>query len=303
MGSSGFSVILNLIQFISFIFTVWSTLIFTKEIFEIYKNSPIAIFVLTIILFIIYFFLYALIISIALRWFTIISSIETNRNEKCLNKTIKLQMKNYSEISQTISYSFKKIFYDNIAELEEENNPIKLSITNFQKKINFYLKRFKKLTDVDKIKLNSNLNPIEIDIKFELPQFLKSCGMELNEEEFDFMLHISGDKNSLIEKKLKHKQLDDIWAGVNYFCSRNNHEIIREVFINYHNRDGMEYLDLQAMNNFNYNKISDFVVFYKEYFDDKLIKFILEETNYLGRNFSLDAFIFRILGYGCLNSY
>jgi hypothetical protein len=126
--------------------------------------------------------------------------------------------------------------------------------------------------------------------------------MELNEEEMDFILHISGDKGNLLTKKLHHKQLDDIWAGINYFCSKPTHEIVREVFQSYFGKDDMEDLEKQDFHSFNEKKISDFLIYYKDYFADKLSEFMMEELQYLGTNFSLDAFIFRILGYGALNT-
>jgi hypothetical protein len=143
MGETGFIFFMNFIQLILFLFCVWSTFIFTKEIFNIYYNQPIWMFAISIASFIIYFFLYAYLISISIRWYTIISSIETRRNEKCLNKTIKFQLDAYAKISNSIAYSFKKLFYDNVYEKDPNNNPFKLSITNFQKKLNFYVKRYK----------------------------------------------------------------------------------------------------------------------------------------------------------------
>lgn len=301
LGETGFSLFINLLQYLLFMFALWSTFIFSKEIFNIYKEASGFIVILTIVLFIAYFIAFAYLISISIRWYTIIASIETKRNEKCLKKAINYQMHQYAEISNSIAYAFKKIYYDNIYELDENDNPFKLSITNFQKKLNFYVMRFKRL--IGQKKKDTEEEQIDFDIKTELTQFLKSCGMELNEEELDFMLHISGDKKSLELGKLKHKQLDDVWAGINYFCSRNTHEIVRDVFYHYYSRDGMENLDKQSLYSFSYNKISDFLVFYKEYFDDNLVKFMLEEVSYLGRNFNVDAFIFRILGYGCLNTF
>ena len=140
---------------------------------------------------------------------------------------------------------------------------------------------------------------IEFDIKTELPHFLQSCGMELNEEEMDFILHISGEKANLILGKLDHKQLDDIWAGVNYFCSKPMHEIVSETFNNYIGINEMEKI---GNSNFNEKKISDFLLYYKNYFTEESIEFMQEELQYLGARFSLDAFIFRILGYSILNT-
>jgi len=300
MGSTGFNIFLNLIQCILFLFTVWTTFIFTKEIFNIYNQKPIWMFVCTIIIFILYFFLYTYLISITIRWYTIISSIETRRNEKCLRKTINYQSQLYSEISQSICYAFKKILYDNFYDKDAENTPFKLPIANFQKKLKYYIRRFKRQLDD-----SSNLprETIDFDIKNELPHFLRSCGMELNEEELDFILHISGDKQNLVNNNINEIQLQDIWGAINYFCSKPMHEIIREVFENYYGREDMEDLDKQDFRGFNEKKISDFLIYHKEYFSDNLTEFMLEEITYLGINFSLDAFIFRVLGYGALNTF
>jgi hypothetical protein len=297
-GGTGFAIILNYLQANLFLFCLWSTLIVAKEIFIIYKELPNWIFGICIFAILAYFFLYAFLISITIRWFTIVSSIETRRNEKCLNKTIKYQMSLYAKISTTISYSFKKIFYDNFYEKDFNNSPFKLSITNFQKKLNYYVRRFKGILNKEKNPMEENEN-IEFDIKTELPHFLQSCGMELNEEEMDFILHISGEKANLILGKLDHKQLDDIWAGVNYFCSKPMHEIVSETFNNYIGINEMEKI---GNSNFNEKKISDFLLYYKNYFTEESIEFMQEELQYLGARFSLDAFIFRILGYSSLNT-
>lgn len=81
------------------------------------------------------------------------------------------------------------------------------------------------------------------------------------------------------------------------------HDIVREVFKNYFERDDLEDLNDQNLKGFNEKKISDFLIYYKEYFADNLYEFMLEEISYLGANFTLDAFIFRIIGYGALNTY
>ena len=305
MGSTGFNVLLNLLQCVLFLFTAWSTFIFSKEIFNIYYEQPLWVFISSIGLFIFYFFLYTYLISITIRWYTIISSIETRRNEKCLKKTLNFQSQNHAEISQSISYAFKKILYDNYYEKDPNNTPFKLSIPNFKKKLRFYVKRFKGIIGKERNEKNFLLEnqQIEFDIKTELPHFLKSCGMELNEEELDFMLHISGDKKNLMQNKLQHEQLDDIWAAINYFCSIPLHEIYKEVFKNYFGREDMQDLAEQEAKGFNEKKIADFLIYYKDYFEDGLCEFMLEEMSYLGANFSLDAFIFRIIGYGALNTY
>jgi hypothetical protein len=305
MGSTGFNVFLNILQCILFLFAVWSTFIFSKEIFNIYYEQPLWVFLCGIGLFTLYFFLYTFLISITIRWYTIISSIETRRNEKCLKKTINFQAQQYAEISQTISYAFKKILYDNFYERDPNNTPFKLSIPNFQKKLKFYVRRFKGLIGKEKGEKDRLLDnqPIVFDIKNELPHFLKSCGMELNEEELDFMLHISGDKQNLLENILQHNQLDDIWAAINYFCSIPLHDIYKEVFKNYFGKEELEDLAEQEAKGFNEKKIADFLIYYKEYFADNLSEFMLDEVRYLGANFSLDAFIIRIIGYGALNTY
>lgn len=319
MGSTGYNVLLNLVQCILFLFTAWSTLIFSKEIFNIYYEKPLWIFLCTIGLFILYFFLYAFLISITIRWYTIISSIETRRNEKCLKKTIDFQAQAYSETSQSISYAFKKIFFDNIYEEEQNYNLFNLSYSNFKNKIKFYINRFKGIMEKndsgkgaqkddllliqedDGVKIKGQ--PIEFDIKTELPHFLKSCGMELNEQELDFMLHVSGDKKNLMQGKIDDVQLKTVWATINYFCSTPLQDIYRHVFKNYFGRENMEDLERQEIRGFNEKKIADFLIYYKEYFDDNLCEFMLDEIKYLGANFSLDAFIFRIIGYGALNTY
>lgn len=300
LGETGFSVILNLVQLILFLFSTWSTYVFSKEIFNIYNTQSPWIFGICIGAFVGYFLLYTFLISITIRWYTLIASIETRRNDKCLKKTINHQMASYSQISQSISYAFKKLFYDNVYEKDQNNNPFKLSINNFRKKLNFYIKRFKGL--IGKNINNFDETPIEFDIKTELPVFLRSCGMELTEEEYDFMLHISGDKKNLMDQKLNHTQLHDVWAAINYFCSKPMHEIVRKVFEDHSlkQEENNKKSDLEA---FDEKKITDFLIYYKEYFPENLSEFMIEEVSYLGTNFTIDAFIFRILGYGSLNSF
>ena len=130
------------------------------------------------------------------------------RDDKCIDKMIKTEMKKTAEISNSIVNSFKKIFFDvknrqktpdQISKQEDESssqliaensdnilNPkFQLNSENMRQFIIVNFNRFKKE------------NSASLNIKYELKPFLKSCGNILNDEEIDFLLYIIGKgKNS-----------------------------------------------------------------------------------------------------------
>ncbi len=74
-GASGFSLLVNIIQCLGFIFIAWSVLIFVKhmnEILSFYGSLMLALIILTLVVYVI---LYTYLISISIRWLTIISSV------------------------------------------------------------------------------------------------------------------------------------------------------------------------------------------------------------------------------------
>lgn len=310
-GQSGFYFMLNLLQCCCFIFICWTVTLFGyygPKLSNEYNNN---IYMIMIAGFIIYLVLQLLMTTIALKWLTVISSVEMKRNEKCVKKMINHKMKEMCIISNSVLNSFKKIYYDvNLRSstptpmgdneyddfnqlIDSDNNSVssqnqkfKLSSPNLKEFITLNWNRFKKA------------NNTSIDIQYELKPFLKSCGNILNNEEIDFFLYLIG-KSKKYNGTLNLNQLCDICGAILHFRQKNPETILKFVFDNYYMENKKVYRDIIM-------KWSDIEVFlgnYQEYFNKKQNNYIESECKYLGDSFTLDSFIAMILTPSQYNPY
>ena len=74
-GATGFSLLLNFLQSIGFIFIAWSILLFVKHFDDIVSHYGNISLVVLIPSFAFYLIAYGYLISISLRWYTVISSV------------------------------------------------------------------------------------------------------------------------------------------------------------------------------------------------------------------------------------
>jgi hypothetical protein len=74
-GTSGFYLLINVIQIIGFMFIIWTILFFFKEYTVIVKEQGNWFIYFFISLLLIYIVTFAIILTINLKWYTIISSV------------------------------------------------------------------------------------------------------------------------------------------------------------------------------------------------------------------------------------
>jgi hypothetical protein len=88
MGPTGIYLIINTLQAIGFIFVAWVVLLYYKYLPLMLNFHGIMILYITIPVTVLYVILYSYFLSISLRWFTVISSVNNlyliylDRNEK-----------------------------------------------------------------------------------------------------------------------------------------------------------------------------------------------------------------------------
>jgi hypothetical protein len=79
-GATGFILIINTLQAIGFVFIMWSVVLFVKHYYEISMQFGYICLAFIIPILLIYLVLYCYLISISLRWYTIISSVNRYNN-------------------------------------------------------------------------------------------------------------------------------------------------------------------------------------------------------------------------------
>jgi len=311
-GITGFTFILNLIQSLAVVFVIWGIILYAKHLtamMDYFGNNKI-ILVAVIPITIIYFICMVLITTLNMRWYTIISSIEMNRDEECINRVINSQKKKASEISESVFRSFKKIFYDiklkkyldqckdNISQSFE----FALGSPDMQNIINVAFERFKKFTGSPKDEFEEQT----IEIKDELKYFLKSTGNRLDDNQIDFMLHLIIDFDK--EKgELTKIQLSEIWGAVVNFGKYTPQEIFFEVLRYYYESNkGVADPASSSANELHVGNIDDMLVWFEGYFTNDQIQFIKTECSYLGlknpasysmkKLFSKEAFVYMLVG-------
>lgn len=225
--------------------------------------------------------------SISLRWFTLISSIEMKRDNKSLKKTINKCLKQAAVISNEIFNSFKKLYFDIRINEEDKRSFNSLSLPIYQKLIDLSLKRFK----------NEEGKDLAIAVDTELRPFLRSCGNSLDDKEIEFMLHLIENYETLNKGKVTREQLYDIWGGIIYLSTQQPDSIMNYVFDHYYSKQG----DLErdyGHKMLSLDKLKDFIDTYEEYFTQEQKEFIYDECKfqYMGNEFSQDAFNVLILG-------
>lgn len=220
------------------------------------------------------------------------------RDDKCIDKMIKTEMKKTAEISNSIVNSFKKIFFDvknrqktpdQISKQEDESssqliaensdnilNPkFQLNSENMRQFIIVNFNRFKKE------------NSASLNIKYELKPFLKSCGNILNDEEIDFLLYIIGKGKNSKTGFLQLGQLCSICGTILYFRQKKPQAIAKFVLDNYYSENKKVYRDVEMR----WTDVEVFLANYNEYFNKNQIKFIESQCKYIGEYFTTDSLI------------
>ena len=295
LGATGFAFILNAAQACAMILCIWSVVIFAKHSYILREKYHKFIYAFLIFLLIIYFSVQGFLISILLKWYSIIDSIEMKRNEKCIKKLIDNQLRKNAEIAEKIFQNFKKIYFDiktniqnddiennliNDNENNEKQNELDLTFPHLQELIRTNLYRYTK---------SQNDNNM-IDIKNDLVPFMKSFGSVCNNQEIHFMLHLIANFHEF-KGKLTINNLFNIYGAILHFRTIKPLEIIKFVFNNFYKNNQNLYRETHLT----YNNIEVFTNNYHNYFTKEECEFIKEQCKYLGESFTLDGLMINIL--------
>jgi hypothetical protein len=215
------------------------------------------------------------------------------RNDRAIKKTINYQLKLSGEMSNAIFIIFKRLYFDIKMNQKDQSTFNSLGKVVCQNLVQVNYMRFIGINeDLPSNKLSEKY-PLNVDT--ELRGFLKSCGMSADDKEIEFMLHLV-ENYSDKENQLTLEQLYDIWGAHIHFSSQAPEEILNYVFDEYfRRRDDIEPVLRGDYEGLSLEKIEHFCEFYNEYFTLEQLNYIKEETYYLGKSFSRDAFIQMIL--------
>lgn len=292
-GQSGIYFLLNVIQCCSILLICWCVATFSHFSDKIAAEySNFAYFFLVIGL-IIYVAAQLYLTVIGLKWITLISSVEMKRNDKCLMKMVNNQLKTAGELSNEIVTNFKKIYFDiktinnSAKDISNDSNQLIIEEDEIGKENEFELQSAN-IGNIIKLCFNrfDKVNQDSILIKDELKPFLKSCGNVLNDKEIEFLLHLVPNTNEL-NGKLTLDQLCNICGAIINFRQKKQSDIVKFAFDHYYEQNPQMYRD----NILKWTNIEEFFTFYKDYFNQKHLKYMKDESNYLGDKFTLDEFI------------
>lgn len=220
------------------------------------------------------------------------------RDDKCINKMIKAEMKRIAEVSNSVVNSFKKIFFDvknrkktpGQIPIQEEESFSQLIVDDRDNALN---PKFQLNSESMKQLIILNFNRFKkekqgfINIKYELKPFLKSCGNILNDEEIDFLLYIIGKSKSTKNGFIQLAELCSICGTILYFRQKKPQSIAKFVLDNYYSENRKVYRDVEMR----WTDVEVFLGNYNEYFNKNQIQFIQNQCNYIGMIFTSDSFI------------
>ena len=313
-GHTGFYFLLNLIQCICVLFVCWGISLYVQFREDMTDKFGKIAYLFIILCSLIYLVSQEYLTTITLKWFTVIDSIEMNRNNKCIQKMINKHLKKSGEIANKIYTNFKKIYFDiktngnalgeenskiindslsenenlistkpknknhNINNNNNDNDEFKLIYPNLENFLTLSFNRFQKMRN------NS------IDVRYELRPFLRSCGNVLSNDEIVFMLHLMEDKKKY-QGTLNLEQLKYICGATLFFRQKKPQDIIKFVFDNYYNQNSKVFKDIYL----EWGNIELFLNENSDYFSKEEINFMKNICEYIGDTFSLDGFIMGIL--------
>lgn len=216
------------------------------------------------------------ILSISLRWYTLISSVEMKRNNKAIKKLVEFHTKKAGEMSDAIFKNFKRIYFE-IAIRENKNA---LGQDYARKMIKIQFKRFTR---------NTSDENCYISIDSQLKSFLYTTGNKLNETELQHMLYFLDDIDSLDGDKITREQFCEIYCAFMKFSEEKPEFILNEVLDHYFMNEKLDPSEMDA------DKVRHFFDTFNEFFPQDQINYVLTECSYLDKIFSRDAFNFLIL--------
>jgi len=311
-GATGFYIFFNIVQSVFLVFAVWLCFVCLDIIPKLFGDYPEYVpsalsifFIITTVCF--YAFLHCYLVAITLRWYTVISSTEMKRNEKCLDQCIEEEIQEASEMSESVFRSFKRLYYDmriKTKETQEGDSKFNsLPKPAMRKMLMSTILKFKGVKSLDELneitaeedKLIKNNKEITIDFADELRLFIKTAGNELTTEDIDFMLHmIENFEKYQMGRSISQSQLFEIWAVMIHFSGKRPDEVYSYVFQKYFD----ERIELLNTNKFNEEGLLEFFRWYQEYFSSLQMEFIEKQiVSIMGKNkeVSIDYFIANLI--------
>lgn len=335
-GASGFYIFFNVFQAFLVVFIIWFTyaiVTLVPELFIQKYSSFIKILVITGIVF--FILAYSILIASSLRWYTVISSIEMKRNEECLEKCIKEELNESSELSESIFKSFKRLYFDIKVKNRERIIDNAHSKTTSQEEIHSNnsnkqvlkkmlistILRFKSIQNIEDINMGKNNDNIartlsqendllitpkysysrdsykelSIDVCNELKLFLKTSGNDLTNQDINFMLHMIENFDKYNRSKVLTQS--QLYEIWNVMIHFANLKP-EDVFIFVFNEYYNERLELFNSNKFTEEGLLEFFRWYQEYFSKQQIEFIEKQLiSIIGKRkeVSIDYFIGSLL--------
>ena len=324
-GASGFFIFFNIFQSIFLGFVLWITYVgvtiipglwkeYTDSNGKIYEYST-GVKVVVIIATIIYILLYSYLVAITLRWYTVISSVEMKRNEKCLNETIEEEIKNNSDMAESIFKSFKRIYFDmNLKSKDFKDSSNKINTLNkpiLTKMLISVILKFKSIQSLEELnkyqnddserlisKSNAEANlkiELSISISNEMKLFLKTAGNNMTNDDIDYMLHmIENFDQYKSTQEVTQSQLFEIWAVITNFSTLKPENIVNFVFTQYFN----ERIELLNTNTLTEEGFLEFFRWYQEYFSSSNMEFIERQVSLMthkNKEISIDFFVSGIM--------
>lgn len=314
-GASGYYIIFNIFQTVVVVFVVWLTytsLVVVPLLFNSDNNSNInnkaystAVKIICICSLAVYTIIYCYLVTVTIKWYTVISSIEMKRNDECIKDSIKEELEELTEESESLFRSFKRLYYD----MKIKNKSVKSKSVNYnderfnhlnkptlQKILMTILLRYKGITTKEELQLltyakdiNSNereglvnnqnnysketklYKELSIDVYNDLKLFLKTSGNTLTNEDVDYMLHMIEHFDKYKENNsISQSQLFEIWAVMIHFSTKKQEEIVYFVFQQYYK----ERVELLNTNRMSEEGVQEFLRWYQEYFTVSNIEFI-----------------------------
>lgn len=311
-GTSGPAIFLNIIQTSIIVFALWFVLMIVKliPIFDGSTQNSDAVIIIGYTISGLYIIIYSYLTAITLRWFTVVTSIETLKNEKCLLKTINDQTQEAANMSELIFKSFKRLYFDMRikGDTSRSNSVIQRQGTydNYKSRFNLLNKpllqkfvskivlKFKRVEIDGNAELEKDIisEDIKININNELKLFLSTSGNSMTEDEIDFMVHMIEEfEKYSTSKEITLKQFQEIWAVTINFSLLRPEEVFQYVFARYFE----DRPELENNNILTDSSIIEFFRWYQEYFSQEQIDYVESELSYLGKEISIDAFITTIV--------
>lgn len=277
------------------------TLLISSEIRHLAIVYGVWVYPFLIIYLIVFIFLFSYLLTLNLRWLTLYSSLEMNRDDLTIKEVNSAQLTKAASHYNKLFNSFKMIYFDkldveNRANKSEYsgyrlNNKYMKNLIDYQ--FNVFLIHKLKMEGLSEDEIKSlDLGSLNIQIDNELTIFLNTCGNFLEESEIEFMLHFTEKRRDAKGSNPTHITINDIYdilGAMLFFKAKDPAQIVQEVIVNY----------LISVNVNHYNIIPQSILRslfedFQEYFDKESVAVLIDELPYF-KEISLDSIVQHIV--------